>query len=84
MLISLNQFKIFCHPVRGGGRGCGGTRGGGVSRHPDCTHLGARNQKTAAPLGVAVGGAVARGVAASAATQIAPTWEPGTKKPPPR
>ena len=56
MLISLNQFKIFCRPVRGGGRGCGGTRGGGFSRHPDCTHLGARNQKTAAPLGVAVGG----------------------------
>ena len=56
MLISLNQFKIFCRPVRGGGRGCGGTRGGGCNRHPDCTHLGARNQKTAAPLGVAVGG----------------------------
>ena len=56
MLISLNQFKIFCRPVRGGGRGRGGLWGGGVSRHPDCTHLGARNQKTAAPLGVAVGG----------------------------
>ena len=49
MLISLNQFKIFCRP-----------------------------------LGVAVGGAVARGVAAAAATQLVPTGVSGTKKPPPR
>ena len=39
----------------GGGRGCGGTRGGGASRHPKGTHQGARERKTAAPIGVAVG-----------------------------